>query len=57
MNTGQIEGLMDLLGVSREEEQSASTLPTNVVQNAKGQGKKSQAPPNMKVVVTRLQYS
>jgi len=51
MNVEQMTGLMDLLGVNREEEQSHATLPPSALVE---KGKKSLAPANMKVSRLRL---
>ncbi|CAK9002932.1 unnamed protein product [Durusdinium trenchii] len=47
----QMHGLMDLLGVGREEEQDERSKPPSLHPAAMAGGKPSQAPPNMKVAV------
>merc|ERR1719409_1083910 len=48
-----MEGLMEILGTKREEQESGS-LPGNLLIAGQGQGK-SQAPPNMKVAVKKVE--
>jgi len=52
MGTDQIHGLMDILGVSRQEEQEEAHRPPSL--NPKtGTGGRSQAPPHMRVAVKK----
>merc|ERR1719382_514299 len=48
-----MSGLMDLLGVSRAEEQDDKYRPPSLMTNPKTGGQSSQAPPNMKVAVRK----
>ena len=48
INVQQVQGLMELMGVNHHEEQDYGSLPSNT---SVRDGKKSQAPANMKVKV------
>eukprot|EP00930_Biecheleria_cincta_P054360 TRINITY_DN4041_c0_g1_i1.p1 TRINITY_DN4041_c0_g1~~TRINITY_DN4041_c0_g1_i1.p1 ORF type:complete len:236 (+),score=54.49 TRINITY_DN4041_c0_g1_i1:90-710(+) len=53
MSTDQIHGLMDILGVQKEEPQDENSKPPSLNPATRTGGQQSQAPPNMKVAVRK----